>query len=107
MSYMRCESMHCEGKCCINSSRTAMSFHIYFRLYLHHLPSLPPEKFSMICLTLFQHLCGLHHLMTANLESEDKENRNVGMEHMWKIALKANNTGKYNCPSPASCISHP
>uniref|UniRef100_A0AAR5QD97 ubiquitinyl hydrolase 1 n=1 Tax=Dendroctonus ponderosae TaxID=77166 RepID=A0AAR5QD97_DENPD len=62
------------------------------RLYLHHLPSLPPEKFSMICLTLFQHLCGLHHLMTANLETEDKENRNVGMEHMWKIALKANNT---------------
>ncbi|XP_050316350.1 ubiquitin carboxyl-terminal hydrolase 34 isoform X2 [Anthonomus grandis grandis] len=63
------------------------------RLYLYHLPSLPPEKFSMICLSLFQHLCGLHHLMTANLEPEEKaENRNVGMDHMWKIALRANNT---------------
>ncbi|CAH1127870.1 unnamed protein product [Ceutorhynchus assimilis] len=62
------------------------------RLYLHHLPSLAPEKFSTICLTLFQHLCGLHHLMTAHLEGEDKESKNVGMDHMWKIALRANNT---------------
>jgi len=58
------------------------------RLYLHHLPSLPPEKFSMICLTLFQHLCSFH----SHLENEHKENRNIGMDHMWKIALRANNT---------------
>ncbi|KAF7284487.1 hypothetical protein GWI33_022078 [Rhynchophorus ferrugineus] len=63
------------------------------RLYLHHLPRLSPEKFSMICLSLFQHLCSLHHLMTANVDgSGDKESRNVGMDHMWKIALRANNT---------------
>ncbi|XP_066257421.1 ubiquitin carboxyl-terminal hydrolase puf [Euwallacea similis] len=58
------------------------------RLYLHHLPSLPPEKFSMMCLTLFQHLCSLHH----HLESDDNDSTNIGMDHMWKIALRANNT---------------
>ncbi|CAH0550563.1 unnamed protein product [Brassicogethes aeneus] len=63
------------------------------RIYTHHLPSLPPEKFSMICLSLFQQLCSLNHLLTATIE-EEGENRenNVGMDHMWKIALKANNT---------------
>ncbi|XP_060516947.1 ubiquitin carboxyl-terminal hydrolase 34 isoform X2 [Cylas formicarius] len=63
------------------------------RLYLHHLPSLAPEKFSMICLSLFQHLCSLHTLLTSNVDTEgDKENGNIGMDHMWKIALKANST---------------
>ncbi|KAJ8971929.1 hypothetical protein NQ314_000472, partial [Rhamnusium bicolor] len=63
------------------------------RLYIDHLPSLSPEKFSMICLSLFQQLCSLNHLLTANMEGDvSKESQNVGMGHMWKIALKACNT---------------
>lgn len=61
------------------------------RLYIHHLPSLPPEKFSMICLSLFQQLCSLNNLLTNDNDNK-KENQNVGMDHMWKIALKASNT---------------
>ncbi|XP_018562913.1 ubiquitin carboxyl-terminal hydrolase 34 [Anoplophora glabripennis] len=63
------------------------------RLYIHHLPSLAPEKFSMICLSLFQQLCSLNHLLTANMEGDvNKDSQNVGMDHMWKIALRACNT---------------
>ncbi|KAG5873618.1 hypothetical protein JTB14_023780 [Gonioctena quinquepunctata] len=62
------------------------------RLYTHHLPSLEPEKFSMICLSLFQQLCSLNNLLTADLEGGTGESQNVGMDHMWKIALRACNT---------------
>lgn len=63
------------------------------RLYMHHLPSLPPEKISMICLSFFQQLCSLNHLLTINMATESvRESYNVGMDHMWKIALRANNT---------------
>ncbi|KAL3285850.1 hypothetical protein HHI36_000370 [Cryptolaemus montrouzieri] len=63
------------------------------RLYIHHLPSLPLEKFSMTCLNLFQHLCSLNHLLMVNSEAESTKNsHNVGMDHMWKIALRAANT---------------
>ena len=63
------------------------------RLYMHHLPSLSPEKFSMICLSLFQQLCSLNHLLAINMGTESvRESYNVGMDHMWKIALRANNT---------------
>lgn len=48
----------------------------------------------MICLSLFQQLCTLSHLLAPDSEEEKKWNRNVGMDHMWKIALKACNTGK-------------
>ncbi|CAG9834377.1 unnamed protein product [Diabrotica balteata] len=61
------------------------------RLYIHHLPSLAPEKFSMICLSLFQQLCTLNNVLVNDSENK-KENQNVGMDHMWKIALKASNT---------------
>ncbi|CAH2011093.1 unnamed protein product [Acanthoscelides obtectus] len=59
------------------------------RLYVRHLPSLAPEKFTMVGLSLFQQLCGLDKLLTDGKEGEGK---NVGMDHMWKIALKACNT---------------
>lgn len=61
------------------------------RLYTHHLPSLAPEKFSMICLSLFQQLCGLDRVLGDGKD----ESSNVGMDHMWKIALKACSTGWY------------
>lgn len=60
------------------------------RIYTHHLPSLPPESYSMICLGLLQQLCSLDHLLGGG--SDDEGSGNVGMDHMWKIALKADNT---------------
>ncbi|CAH1163705.1 unnamed protein product [Phaedon cochleariae] len=63
------------------------------RLYVHHLPSLPPERFSMICLGLFQQLCSLNNFLAGGEGGgSNGENQNVGMDHMWKIALKACNT---------------
>ncbi|KAK5649017.1 hypothetical protein RI129_003909 [Pyrocoelia pectoralis] len=62
------------------------------RLYIIHLPSLPPENFSMTCLSLFQQLCNLARIATANMEAHGQDGYVVGMDHMWKIALCANNT---------------
>ncbi|KAI4467227.1 ubiquitin carboxyl-terminal hydrolase [Holotrichia oblita] len=62
------------------------------RLYLVHLPGLPPEHFSMTCLSLFQQLCNLARIATANMDSHSQDGYVVGMDHMWKIALRANNT---------------
>lgn len=58
-------------------------------LYMRKLPSLEPETISMTCLGLFQQLCNLARLATAHL---DKELDVLGMSHLWKIALRANNT---------------
>lgn len=65
------------------------------RLYVLHLPSLDPENFSMTCLSLFQQLCNLARIATANMDSHPNDGYVVGMDHMWKIALRANNTGQY------------
>lgn len=60
------------------------------RLYLVHLPSLPPEKFSMTCLNLFQELCTLARV---NSKKNDVRDSSIArMDHLWKIALRANNT---------------
>lgn len=64
------------------------------RLYIHHLPSLPLEKYSMICLSLFQHLCSLNNFLMVKGGDNSKNGHNVGMDHMWKIALRATNTGE-------------
>lgn len=65
------------------------------RLYLIHLPSLSPENFSMTCLSLFQQLCNLARIATANMDTNGQDGYVIGMDHMWKIALRANNTGKF------------
>ncbi|XP_074042316.1 ubiquitinyl hydrolase 1 puf isoform X2 [Leptinotarsa decemlineata] len=70
----------------------ALKIDALHRLYIRHLPSLEPEKFSMICLSLFQQLCSLNNLLTSDLEGSMGESQNVGMDHMWKIALNACNT---------------
>lgn len=64
-------------------------------LYLTHLPSLNPENFSMTCLSLFQQLCNLARIATVNMDTNGQDGYVVGMDHMWKIALRANNTGKF------------
>ena len=49
----------------------------------------------MTCLSLFQQLCNLARIATANMDSHPNDGYVVGMDHMWKIALRANNTGQY------------
>ena len=62
-------------------------------LYMKKLPSLEPETISMTGLGLFQQLCNLARLATAHLESPVKDVDIVGMNHLWRIALRVNNTG--------------
>ncbi|XP_063231242.1 ubiquitin carboxyl-terminal hydrolase 34 isoform X2 [Bacillus rossius redtenbacheri] len=57
-------------------------------LYMKKLPSLQPEAMSMTGLGLFQQLCSLARLASAHLD----DGPFVGMDHMWRIALRANNT---------------
>ncbi|KAK4884213.1 hypothetical protein RN001_000484 [Aquatica leii] len=75
-----------------NSELHALGNEALKRLYIIHLPSLSPESFSMTCLSLFQQLCNLARIATANMESNGQDGYVVGMDHMWKIALRAHNT---------------
>lgn len=65
-------------------------------LYMKKLPSLEPETISMTGLGLFQQLCNLARFATAHLENPIKDVDIVGMHHLWRIALRVNNTGSYN-----------
>lgn len=76
-----------------NTDLHALGIEALKRLYLVHLPSLPPERFSMTCLSLFQQLCNLARIATANMDSNSQDGYVIGMDHMWKIALHAVNTG--------------
>lgn len=62
-------------------------------LYLKKLPELKPEGISMVALGLFQQLCSLARLAAAHYDTPTDSSLDiVGMGHLWKIALKANNT---------------
>lgn len=71
-------------------------------LYMKKLPSLEPETISMTGLGLFQQLCNLARLATAHLENPVKDVDIVGMNHLWRIALRVNNTGNYILSSSSS-----
>lgn len=58
-------------------------------LYTKKLPSLPPETISMTALDLYQQLCNMARLASAHLDAPIT----VAMDHLWKIALRVNNTG--------------
>lgn len=61
-------------------------------LYTKLMPSLAPEDMTMVALTLLQQLCSISRVR----ESPVNHNSDIlAMEHLWKIALKANNTGEY------------
>lgn len=61
-------------------------------LYTKLMPSLAPEDMSMVALSLLQQLCN----MSRAKESPMKQNSDVlAMELLWKIALRAHNTGLY------------
>lgn len=63
-------------------------------LYMKKLPSLPPETMSIVGLTLFQQL---HNLARFTFPYSDNNSVRdidlVGMDYLWKVALKANKTG--------------
>jgi ubiquitin carboxyl-terminal hydrolase 34 len=71
----------------------ALSFEALRHLYLHKLPSLRPESISTVALSLFQHLCNLARVAAAHPLSPLRGVDTVGVDHLWKIALRANNTG--------------
>lgn len=76
-----------------SSELQSLSIDALKRLYLVHLPSLPPENFSMTCLSLFQQLCTMARISAASMDSHGNDGYVIGMDHMWKIALRAHNTG--------------
>lgn len=61
-------------------------------LYLKKLPELRPEGISMVGLGLFQQLCSLARL-AAHYDKQSESAANiVGMNLLWKIALRAHST---------------
>ena len=59
------------------------------------LPSLPPETMSIVGLTLFQQLHNLARFAFSHSDSNFVRDVDlVGMDYLWKVALKANKTGK-------------
>ncbi|CAB3381441.1 Hypothetical predicted protein [Cloeon dipterum] len=74
----------------------ALSLEALKHLYLHKLPSVRPETISMVGLSLFQQLCNLARMAQsapqatplAPLKGVDP----IGLQHLWKVALKAKNT---------------
>ncbi|XP_057336925.1 ubiquitin carboxyl-terminal hydrolase puf [Microplitis mediator] len=61
-------------------------------LCMRKLPSLPPETISMTGLSLFQQLCNLARLAAAHLDRPLREVDSVGMDFLWRIALRAKST---------------
>lgn len=60
-------------------------------LYTKLMPSLAAEDMTMIALSLLQQLCNMSRIK----ESPVKHNSDaLAMEHLWKIALRAVDTGK-------------
>ncbi|XP_053660566.1 ubiquitin carboxyl-terminal hydrolase puf [Anopheles marshallii] len=74
----------------------ALGLNAIQHLYLKRLSELKPEGISMVALGLFQQLftLGREELFgqPGDGNERDREMDNVGMEHLWKIALRATNT---------------
>ncbi|XP_055587463.1 ubiquitin carboxyl-terminal hydrolase puf [Uranotaenia lowii] len=71
----------------------ALGINAIQHLYLKRLAELKPEGISMVALGLFQQLftLGREEIISHSYEGQDSSDI-VGMEHLWKIALRANNT---------------
>ncbi|XP_015123639.1 ubiquitin carboxyl-terminal hydrolase 34 [Diachasma alloeum] len=61
-------------------------------LCMRKLPSLPPETISMTGLSLFQQLCNLARLAAAHLDRPLRDVDSIGMDFLWRIALRAKST---------------
>jgi ubiquitin carboxyl-terminal hydrolase 34 len=67
-------------------------------LYIEKMPTLNPETLSLMGLSLYQQLISLARMALGqvNIDTRDQNYPHVlAMDHLWKIALKANNTGPY------------
>ncbi|XP_035782430.1 ubiquitin carboxyl-terminal hydrolase puf-like isoform X2 [Anopheles albimanus] len=71
----------------------ALGLNAIQHLYMKRLSELKPEGISMIALGLFQQLftLGRDELLGQPVEGSECEGT-IGMEHLWKIALRATNT---------------
>ncbi|XP_040156645.1 ubiquitin carboxyl-terminal hydrolase puf isoform X1 [Anopheles arabiensis] len=74
----------------------ALGLNAIQHLYLKRLSELKPEGISMVALGLFQQLftLGREEIFGQPVDGgeRDRETDTVGMEHLWKIALRATNT---------------
>lgn len=82
--------LQCQAK---GGDQHALGIDALQHLYLKKLPELQPEGISMVALGLFQQLCTLARLAAHyDTSNGDSSLDVVGMGHLWKIALRANNT---------------
>ena len=56
------------------------------------MPQVAPERMSMIGLNLFTQLCGLARSLNANSAVPLPDDQISGMDQLWGIALRAQNT---------------
>ncbi|KAJ0173738.1 hypothetical protein K1T71_010887 [Dendrolimus kikuchii] len=62
-------------------------------LYVEKMPTLDPETISIMGLSLYQQLCNLARMALGTGDSRDSAHpHTLAMDHLWKIALRANST---------------
>ncbi|CAH0594132.1 unnamed protein product [Chrysodeixis includens] len=62
-------------------------------LYVEKMPTLDPETISIMGLSLYQQLCNLARMALGTGDSRDAAHpHTLAMDHLWKIALRANST---------------
>ncbi|XP_037876167.1 ubiquitin carboxyl-terminal hydrolase puf isoform X2 [Bombyx mori] len=62
-------------------------------LYVEKMPTLDPETISIMGLSLYQQLCNLARMALGTADSRDTAHpHTLAMDHLWKIALRANST---------------
>ncbi|XP_069360601.1 ubiquitin carboxyl-terminal hydrolase puf isoform X3 [Maniola hyperantus] len=62
-------------------------------LYVEKMPTLDPETISIMGLSLYQQLCNLARMALGAGDSRDAAHpHTLAMDHLWKIALRANST---------------
>ncbi|XP_068619314.1 ubiquitin carboxyl-terminal hydrolase puf [Battus philenor] len=62
-------------------------------LYVEKMPTLDPETISIMGLSLYQQLCNLARMALGSGDSRDAGHpHTLAMDHLWKIALRANST---------------
>nr|XP_012145219.1 PREDICTED: ubiquitin carboxyl-terminal hydrolase 34 isoform X2 [Megachile rotundata] len=75
-----------------STEQHALAMDTLKHLCMRKLPSLPPETISMTGLSLFQQLCNLARLAAEHLDRPLRDVDSVGMDFLWRIALKAKST---------------
>ncbi|KAJ2953274.1 hypothetical protein O0L34_g854 [Tuta absoluta] len=63
-------------------------------LYVEKMPTLDPQTISIMGLSLYQQLCNLARMALGTGDTRDIAHpHTLAMDHLWKIALRANSTG--------------